>query len=107
MSMRQVTSRYGSAERETVATEATRDCCSGMLRLLNQAASHPTGHVSIERAREGTWPGELHYLRKLERNGLIRFIATRDRRAERKVLAVYAITPEGRKAAAAARRLAS
>jgi hypothetical protein len=74
-----------------------------MLRILEGASASPDGQVSIERSREGCWPGELASIRRLEREGCLRLLATRDHPAEGRVTATYVITPEGRKAAAAER----
>jgi hypothetical protein len=71
-----------------------------MLRLLREASQDCEGQVRIVRARQGTWPDELRFLRKLESEGYLELLATRDRPSEGNVTATYAITMKGRKAVA-------
>ena len=74
--------------------------CPRMLRLLREASGHCEGQVRIERARQGTWPDELRLFRRLESEGYLELLATRDEPGEGRVTATYAITVKGRKALA-------
>jgi hypothetical protein len=71
----------------------------GML-LLREASGHCEGQVRIERTRQGSWPDELRLLRRLESEGHLELLVTRDQPDEGKVTATYAITARGRKAIA-------
>jgi hypothetical protein len=95
--------RGGSGDRKGTAAEEDPTLNVEMLSLLENASAHPDGQVSIERSREGCWPGELASIRGLERKGCLRLLATRDHPEEGRVTATYVITPEGRKAAEAER----
>ena len=99
--------RDGPRDRRGGAAPEGLTLCDEMLRILEDASVHPDGQVSIERSREGCWPGELASLRRLERQGCLRLLATRDHPAEGRVTVTYVITPAGREADAAERATAA
>jgi hypothetical protein len=71
-----------------------------MLHLLREASEHCEGQVRIVQARQGSWPDDLRHLRRLESEGYLELLATRDEPHGGRVTATYAITAKGRKAVA-------
>lgn len=69
-----------------------------MIEILTKAAADPSGQVSIERPRQGTWPPGLHLLKQLEKSQHLVRVSTHVSSSTGAVAAVYQITDKGRRA---------